>query len=51
MSANVEDMLGNTAGARHFLDEAEAIAAEADAYVATIDSSMRKLFTPPSKGT
>src|SRR5919199_716027 len=37
MSANVEDMLGNAAGARHFLDEADAIAAEADDYVATIE--------------
>jgi DNA-binding CsgD family transcriptional regulator len=30
-------MLGNAAGARHFLDEAEAIAAEADDHVATIE--------------
>ena len=37
MSANVEDMLGNAAGARHFLDEADAIAADANDYVATIE--------------
>ena len=37
MSANVEDMLGNPAGARHFLDEAEAIAADANDYLATIE--------------
>ena len=37
MSANVEDMLGNAAGARHFLDEADAIAADANAYLATIE--------------
>src|SRR5205807_998262 len=37
MSANVEDMLGNPAGARHFLDEAEAIAAVANDYLATIE--------------
>ena len=37
MSANVEDMLGNPAGARQFLDEAEAIAADADDYLATIE--------------
>jgi DNA-binding CsgD family transcriptional regulator len=37
MSANVEDMLGNAAGARHFLDEADATAAEACDYVATIE--------------
>ena len=37
MSANVEEMLGNPAGARHFLDEADAIAADANDYVATIE--------------
>jgi hypothetical protein len=37
MSANVEDMLGNAVGARHFLDEADAIAADANDYVATIE--------------
>lgn len=37
MPANVEDMLGNAAGARHFLDEADAMAAEACDYVATIE--------------
>src|SRR5437879_279245 len=37
MSANVEEMLGNAVGARHFLDEAEAIAANANDYVATIE--------------
>src|SRR6202171_79305 len=37
MSANVADMLGDAAGARHFLDEADAIAAEACDYVATIE--------------
>jgi hypothetical protein len=37
MSANVEDMLGNAAGARHFLDEADARAADAKDYVATIE--------------
>jgi hypothetical protein len=30
MSANVEDMLGNAAGARHFQDEADTIAADAN---------------------
>src|SRR5258707_4315288 len=37
MSANVEDMLGNAAGARDFLDEAEAIAADPSDYLATIE--------------
>src|SRR5437764_3000725 len=37
MSANAEDMLGNPAGAQQFLDEAGAIAADADDYLATIE--------------
>ena len=37
MSANVENMLGNAAGARQFLDEADALAADANDYVATIE--------------
>ena len=37
MPANVEDMLGNPAGARRLLDEAEAIAAVANKYLATIE--------------
>jgi len=37
MSANVEDMLGNPAGARQFLDEAEAIAADANDYLARME--------------
>ena len=37
MSANVEDMLGNAAGARRFLEEADAFAADANDYLATIE--------------
>jgi predicted ATPase/DNA-binding CsgD family transcriptional regulator len=37
MSANVEDMLGNAARAGHLLDEADAIAADANDYFATME--------------
>ena len=50
-SANVEDMLGNPAGARHFLDEADAMPLKRMTIPRRSSSSRRKLFTPSSKAT